>query len=163
MLLGRGTTRAADVWSFGVFLFEIISGYPPFTGASQSEQYKHIMSADLTTVTVPERMDAACADLISLLLDKVEDQRLGMWEGGWEDVKRHAWFAATDWTALAAGRLPCPLHFNVAAQGRSMEGTLEAAGVELDPVTGIVRRIRYSDEDEDDLYRLSSESIFAEF
>jgi len=30
LLQFHGTTRAADVWALGVFLFEITAGYPPF-------------------------------------------------------------------------------------------------------------------------------------
>jgi serine/threonine protein kinase len=27
----KGVTRAGDIWTFGVFMFEISAGYPPFT------------------------------------------------------------------------------------------------------------------------------------
>ena len=47
LLQFHGTTRAADVWALGVFLFEITAGYPPFKGATQAEQFRAIIAADL--------------------------------------------------------------------------------------------------------------------
>jgi hypothetical protein len=39
-----------------------------------------------------------------------------MQTGGWENVKRHAWFAEIDWRALGAGQLAESLHvFRAAA------------------------------------------------
>ena len=60
-----------DMWSFGVLVFEITAGYPPFSGADREEQYRAIVEANLGAVTVPDSMDPCCADLVSRLLAKV--------------------------------------------------------------------------------------------
>ena len=51
----KGVTRAGDIWTFGVFMFEISAGYPPFTGGTRAAQYVSIAEADLRTVPVGPR------------------------------------------------------------------------------------------------------------
>lgn len=70
--------------------------------------------------------------------------RLGMragigGSGGWADVKRHAWFAETDWSALNLGQVPDPLLCADATKNSSRPtdpAYPPRAGLAVDPATG---------------------------
>ena len=73
-----------DVWSSGVVLFALLSGYLPFEDPDTGELYKKILSADYE---LPEHVSDEAADLISRILTTDPDKRITM-----EQIKRHLWF-----------------------------------------------------------------------
>ena len=42
MLKGRGRTRASDWWAVGVFVFELLTGHPPFEGDKPSDIFDQV-------------------------------------------------------------------------------------------------------------------------
>ena len=121
-------TLASDRWSLGVFLFELLHGFPPFFaegGAVMSPAYAAKLRAAPSSVPfpplctldasrcAPEELEAATAvrhpsaalahDLIARLLVANPAERLPF-----EGVKAHAYFAGVDWSALAEGRARMP-------------------------------------------------------
>jgi len=50
LLNRRGVTRAADIWAFGIFLFEISVGFTPFTGETRALHLQAIIAADMWSV-----------------------------------------------------------------------------------------------------------------
>ena len=42
MLMGRGRTKASDWWGIGVFVFELLTGHPPFQGEQPSDIFDKI-------------------------------------------------------------------------------------------------------------------------
>jgi serine/threonine protein kinase len=87
MLLMLGTSRASDLWSLGVFIFELTAGYSPFAAATRDKMFRNIIAADLAQTIIPAQMDPRCADMVSLLLVKDEEARLGMGEEGFDAIK----------------------------------------------------------------------------
>eukprot|EP01127_Copromyxa_protea_P008555 TRINITY_DN1966_c0_g1_i1.p1 TRINITY_DN1966_c0_g1~~TRINITY_DN1966_c0_g1_i1.p1 ORF type:complete len:295 (+),score=46.56 TRINITY_DN1966_c0_g1_i1:145-1029(+) len=48
VLLGEGHNTAVDWWSFGILLFEMMAGFPPFPGARPMEIYDKILDGVYT-------------------------------------------------------------------------------------------------------------------
>ena len=67
MILGTGHGLATDWWAFGVFIYEMIEGHPPFRigDVTALEEFEKIMKADYKFST--NFTESAC-DLIGQLL-----------------------------------------------------------------------------------------------
>ena len=61
--------KQADLWSLGVLLYQLLSGYMPFTALDQDELYRKIKNCEWKFVE-PEfnEVSPECKDLINLLL-----------------------------------------------------------------------------------------------
>eukprot|EP00218_Dolichomastix_sp_CCMP3274_P012851 CAMPEP_0170135754 /NCGR_PEP_ID=MMETSP0033_2-20121228/2636_1 /TAXON_ID=195969 /ORGANISM="Dolichomastix tenuilepis, Strain CCMP3274" /LENGTH=995 /DNA_ID=CAMNT_0010371359 /DNA_START=103 /DNA_END=3090 /DNA_ORIENTATION=- len=97
----RGHDRAADCWAFGVLVFEMLVGEPPFAapgGASDDprETFKRILEG---YYTIPNFVSDDAADLIWSLLRSDPRMRLGR-AGGAKEVCKHKWFAQFDFRKL---------------------------------------------------------------
>eukprot|EP00884_Botryococcus_braunii_P004451 jgi/Botrbrau1/14006/Bobra.150_1s0016.1 len=108
MVQGHG--KAVDWWSFGVLLFEMMAGYPPFYDEDVTNTYKKILSAKYT---FPSYFSAAGRDLIRKLLQTDLSKRYGCLAGGISDIKTHPFFKPIDWTALAERKVEPPFKPNV--------------------------------------------------
>jgi len=101
VILNRGYTSAVDWWSVGVCLCEFVVGPLPFgqenkTG-DQMELYKDILEGPLH---IPPYVDKDAAALITGLLERNPQERLGSSSHGGEEVKEHPFFKHFDWDAL---------------------------------------------------------------
>lgn len=74
IVLSKGHGKGADWWAFGILIFEMIAGYPPFYGDSPAEIYSKILSGKLS---FPEYFDPIAKDLVKRLLVLDETKRLG--------------------------------------------------------------------------------------
>lgn len=110
LILHQGCTRAADIWAFGVLVFEMIAGFPPFRDRQRRELYKRIVRADFAAVPVPRRMDNDAHDMLSQIFVRDEALRLGIRAPGVGAIKGHPWYDTIDWDAVMSGKLR-PLHF----------------------------------------------------
>mmetsp|Transcript_10807 Transcript_10807/g.27205 ORF Transcript_10807/g.27205 Transcript_10807/m.27205 type:complete len:493 (+) Transcript_10807:1528-3006(+) len=113
LLLGIGHTPAVDWWSLGAILFEFVVGIPPFNADSPQAIFQNILDLDIdwpdeSNLKEDERMSPECRDLISKLLVRNPEERLG--SRGATDIKLHPWFKSIDWSSLthqkAAGTAP---------------------------------------------------------
>ncbi|KAK9830933.1 hypothetical protein WJX81_007727 [Elliptochloris bilobata] len=112
----RGTSYgfAADWWSFGVLVFEMLCGYAPFLGPNSAQVYKRIMAG---SYTCPAHVDPQARDLIRRLLTTTPAARLGSPPGGPRDILLHPFFAGFPWEDLLQGRLPAPFVPALSAPG----------------------------------------------
>lgn len=74
-----------DVWSSGVVLFALVSGYLPFEDPDTGQLYKKILSADYD---LPEHVSDEAGDLISRILTTDPEKRITM-----EQIKKHPWYS----------------------------------------------------------------------
>ncbi|KAL1508123.1 hypothetical protein AB1Y20_007713 [Prymnesium parvum] len=101
----RGHNTGADWWSFGILLFEMLTGAAPFRDKTPMEVYQKILRGKFKfPTTFPE----AAKDLIGQLLQQNPMERIGCWSRGAEDVKEHSFFANVDWKAVEERSLPAP-------------------------------------------------------
>lgn len=94
----NGCTNMVDFWTLGVLVFEMCCGWSPFYDEDITQMYKNIAFGKVRfprdTLSVEGR------NFVKGLLNRNPSHRLGSANGA-EDLKRHPWFAATDWNALA--------------------------------------------------------------
>jgi len=93
VLEGRGYGTEADLWSFGVMLFEMFCGRFPFgEGVRDSKTvYLEVLRAPLL---FPARFhDRAGKELIKGLLKRPSEERLGSGLRGWEEVREADFFS----------------------------------------------------------------------
>ncbi|XP_076141152.1 ribosomal protein S6 kinase alpha-2 isoform X3 [Alosa pseudoharengus] len=93
----RGHTQSADWWSFGVLMFEMLTGSLPFQGKDRKETMALILKAKLG---MPQFLSPEVQSLIRALFKRNPTNRLGAGPDGVEEIKRHPFFATIDWNKL---------------------------------------------------------------
>ncbi|GAV76411.1 Pkinase domain-containing protein [Cephalotus follicularis] len=90
---GRSHGNAVDWWSYGIFIYEMIYGRTPFASPSNESTLRNIIKKSLSfPAHAPvSRFEFHARDLISKLLNKDPDKRLGSKRGS-ADVKTHPFF-----------------------------------------------------------------------
>mmetsp|Transcript_39149 Transcript_39149/g.54353 ORF Transcript_39149/g.54353 Transcript_39149/m.54353 type:complete len:817 (+) Transcript_39149:48-2498(+) len=102
VMLCQGHDKAADLWAFGVFIFEMLAGRAPFESQSDSERYNKILRGQ---VHFPEDFNLLAKDIVSKLCVVDISRRLGCTAEGIKEIKQHPFFADLDWVALEEGRI----------------------------------------------------------
>ena len=103
VLLHQGGSYASDIWAFGVLLFEMLAGYPPFREDSREKMYDLIVNANFDAVAKPANFDAKTEMLLREIFVRDEDERLGGTDIG--EIMEHPWFDNLDWDAVLNGTL----------------------------------------------------------
>ena len=107
LILSRGHNKAADYWSLGVLIYEMIVGKTPFAedGANQMALFKKICKGTFSYprpkmgVTVGQP-SPDMKDLIDQLLVVRAAHRLGSLAGGDKDIRAHPWYGRLNWDNL---------------------------------------------------------------
>nr|XP_006134573.1 ribosomal protein S6 kinase alpha-2 isoform X2 [Pelodiscus sinensis] len=93
----RGHTQSADWWSFGVLMFEMLTGSLPFQGKDRKETMALILKAKLG---MPQFLSTEAQSLLRALFKRNPSNRLGAGLDGVEEIKRHLFFVTIDWNKL---------------------------------------------------------------
>ncbi|XP_038603911.1 ribosomal protein S6 kinase alpha-6 isoform X2 [Tachyglossus aculeatus] len=93
----RGHTQSADWWSFGVLMFEMLTGTLPFQGKDRNETMNMILKAKLG---MPQFLSPEAQSLLRMLFKRNPSNRLGAGSDGVEEIKRHLFFSTVDWNKL---------------------------------------------------------------
>ncbi|XP_075807287.1 ribosomal protein S6 kinase alpha-2 isoform X3 [Microtus pennsylvanicus] len=93
----RGHTQSADWWSFGVLMFEMLTGSLPFQGKDRKETMALILKAKLG---MPQFLSVEAQSLLRALFKRNPCNRLGAGIDGVEEIKRHPFFVTIDWNKL---------------------------------------------------------------
>ncbi|KAL3839937.1 hypothetical protein ACJIZ3_024528 [Penstemon smallii] len=98
IVLGKGHDKAADWWSVGILLFEMLTGKPPFVGNRDKIQQKIIKDK----IKLPSFLTSEAHSLLKGLLQKEPSKRLGSGAKGSDEIKGHKWFKSINWKKLEA-------------------------------------------------------------
>ena len=91
--------RAADWWSFGWIVYEMLVGIPPFYWTNRDQMFKNILHHE---PDYPSNLSEEAIDFIDKLIQKDPKERLGSSEQDAEEVMTHKWFDWIDWPSLIA-------------------------------------------------------------
>uniref|UniRef100_A0A8C2II96 Ribosomal protein S6 kinase n=1 Tax=Cyprinus carpio TaxID=7962 RepID=A0A8C2II96_CYPCA len=92
----RGHTHSADWWSYGVLMFEMLTGTLPFQGKDRKETMTMILKAKLG---MPPFLSPEAQSLLRNLFKRNAGNRLAGPDGV-EEIKRHSFFSTIDWNKL---------------------------------------------------------------
>ncbi|CAH1430918.1 unnamed protein product [Lactuca virosa] len=73
IILGKGHDKAADWWSVGILLFEMLIGQPPFHGGNKDKVQKKIVKDKMK---LPAFLSSEAHALLKGLLQKDPSKRL---------------------------------------------------------------------------------------
>uniref|UniRef100_A0A336LXS4 3-phosphoinositide-dependent protein kinase 1 n=1 Tax=Culicoides sonorensis TaxID=179676 RepID=A0A336LXS4_CULSO len=105
ILNGQATSRAADLWALGCIIYQMISGLPPFRGATEYLIFQKVLKAEMT---FPEGFDKIVEDLVKKLLRVNPLDRLGMQDTGstYDSLRSHPFFESISFDTLRTQSSP---------------------------------------------------------
>lgn len=93
----KGYGISVDVWSFGVFIYELITGNPPFSGDNLFQLFNRIVKKKFT---LPSEFNQSLSDLLKRIFQADVESRIGCGKNGVLELKQHSWFSEINWWAL---------------------------------------------------------------
>ncbi|GBP50282.1 Protein kinase C, brain isozyme [Eumeta japonica] len=91
--------KSVDWWAYGVLLYEMLVGQPPFDGEDEEELFAAITD---NSVSYPKTLSKEAKDACKAFLTKNPQKRLGCNMRGEEDVRTHPFFRRIDWARIEA-------------------------------------------------------------
>jgi len=110
ILKGKGHGLAADLWSLGIFAYELLCARTPFEGGSSRATHFNILEGG---VRFPDYVTPKARDFISGLLSVDETERLGNGHEGFSAIFGHPWMAGLDLNKLLRREIKSPIDVRV--------------------------------------------------
>jgi len=102
IILNKGHGKAVDWWAFGILIYEMLAGFPPFYEEDPMRTYQRILRGE---IEFPSHFSRHARDIVRSLLQADLTKRYGNLKDGVKDIKSHPWFEGVDWDGVcgAAG------------------------------------------------------------
>jgi RAC serine/threonine-protein kinase/non-specific serine/threonine protein kinase/protein-serine/threonine kinase len=97
VILHQRYTKAVDWWAFGILLYEMLVGLPPFWDDNREALYQKVLH---DRIVFPFLLSAEAEDLILSLLERDPRARLGAGPDDMEEIKEHSFFRGLYWPAV---------------------------------------------------------------
>uniref|UniRef100_A0A8C6KY38 Protein kinase C n=1 Tax=Nothobranchius furzeri TaxID=105023 RepID=A0A8C6KY38_NOTFU len=101
ILLGQKYNSSVDWWSFGVLLYEMLTGQSPFHGCDEEELFQSIRTDN---PVYPSWLTKAAKDILVKLFVREPEERLGV-KG---NIRHHGFFSSVDWKAVEQRQVAPP-------------------------------------------------------
>ncbi|XP_075679736.1 calcium-dependent protein kinase C-like [Dermatophagoides pteronyssinus] len=97
IIKGIPYSKSVDWWSYGVLLYEMLTGQAPFDGEDEDELFQNIIDHN---VLYPKSISKEAKDLCKAFLVKDSQQRLGSGINDELKIKNHPFFRRIDWIKI---------------------------------------------------------------
>ncbi|EZA49768.1 cAMP-dependent protein kinase catalytic subunit [Ooceraea biroi] len=97
VILSKGYGKAVDWWSFGVLVYEMNAGYPPFYAQDPMKIYEKIVAGKYKFA---HHFGEELRDILKNILQVDLSRRYGNLKEGSIDIKKHRWFQSIDWVQI---------------------------------------------------------------
>lgn len=104
ILKRSGHGRAADWWSLGALVYEMLTGIPPFYSRDREKLFAKILKA---SVRLPQHLSDESKSFLLALLNRNPAKRLGSVHGA-KEIKEHPFLHGIDWDRILLKKIEPP-------------------------------------------------------
>jgi len=109
ILTNTGHNHAADYWSLGILIYELLTKNTPFRAKDDVSIYKGILQG-IHSVQFPfSKIAKRAENVIKALCATEPSDRLGYQREGLNGIRKHRWFEGFDWEALQNETITAPI------------------------------------------------------
>lgn len=105
MMMRKGHTKSHDIWTLGIFLYQMLVGHTPFEDIDPTKIQQKIFEGK---INFPKDIDPDARSLIKHLLKTDVKKRLGCGKKGICEIIDDPFFKGFDWTNLLLQNLKAP-------------------------------------------------------
>jgi protein kinase A len=107
VLLNKGHSTPTDWWSLGIFIYEMLVGYPPFIADTTMGIYQKIIQGKVYFPST-KSVSVEAKFLIRNLLTSDLTKRFGNLREGVDDIKFCDWFNGVKWNQILEKKVEAP-------------------------------------------------------
>ena len=132
--------KSVDWWAFGVLLYEMLVGQPPFDGDDEEELFAAITDKN---VSYPKALSTEAKEILKGLLTRNPSKRLGCGAKGEEDIRRNQFFRRINWAKLEAKEIQPPFKPKISDPRRAenFDAEFKSIPVDLTPLSRDARHL----------------------